>query len=108
MPSIGTLPPCPRCGQACLSIKEGTKEPIKGKVLAVSTKSCAYYLKELERDHDYEERKRLVIKYKRCFQCLRNGHQVKDCKKKTMDQVLSYSMLQSKDILRVMEANTNI
>ena len=69
------------------SSKDGIKKPIKGRALAVSNKSCVYCSEEHEGEKctkvkDYAERKRLIIKYKRCFQCLGKGHQVKDCKRK--------------------------
>ena len=31
---------------------------------------------------DTDERRKIVVKYKRCFPCLREGHQVKKCRDK--------------------------
>ena len=64
------------------SAKDTASDMRKGRVFSVKNKLCVFCLGEHQSSDctkvtNIDERRKIVVKYKRCFQCLRKGHQVK-------------------------------
>ena len=66
------------------STKDTASDMRKGRVFSVTDKLCAFSLGEHQSNYctkvtDIDERRKIVVRYKRCFQFLIKGHQVKKC-----------------------------
>ena len=64
------------------SAKDTVSDVQKGRVFLVTNKLCVLCLDEHQSNDctkvtHIEERRKIVVDYKRCFQCLRKGHLVK-------------------------------
>eukprot|EP00794_Sanderia_malayensis_P007475 gene7475-8305_t len=64
--------------------REISKDHKTGKVFSIANKLCPFCLAEhpaedCDKVTDIEERRQLVKRYKRCFQCLKKGHRARDC-----------------------------
>eukprot|EP00794_Sanderia_malayensis_P006280 gene6280-7002_t len=64
--------------------REISKDHKTGKVFSIASKLCPFCLAEHPAEDcakvtDIEERRQLVKRYKRCFQCLKKGHRARDC-----------------------------
>ena len=69
------------------STKDTASDMQKGRVFSVTNKLCVFCLGEHQSNDftkvtDIDERRKIVVKYKRCFQCLRKRHQAKKCRDK--------------------------
>ena len=69
------------------STKDTASDMRKGRVFSVTNELCVFCLGEHQSNDctkviDIDERRKIVVKYKRCFQCLRKRHQVKKCRDK--------------------------
>eukprot|EP00794_Sanderia_malayensis_P019641 gene19643-21585_t len=64
--------------------REISKDHKTGKVFSIANKLCPFCLaglpaEDCDKVTDIEERRQLVKRYKRCFQCLKKGHRARDC-----------------------------
>ena len=67
------------------SAKDTAIDVQKERLFSVTNKLCVFCLVDHRSNNctkvtDIDERRKFVVKYKRCFQCLRKGHQVKKCR----------------------------